>query len=116
MDVLNQRQKVLLSKREITGEKELEGALLQVRKKDGTILEEWISSKEPHLLETVLIPGECYILHEEAAPDGYGYEEDILFQVEEGEYVNQVIMEDQNTTIVVSKKELTGEEEISGAR
>ncbi len=116
MDVLNQRQKVLLSKREITGEKELEGALLQVRKKDGTILEEWISSKEPHLLETVLIPGECYILHEEAAPDGYGYEEDILFQVEEGEYVNQVIMEDQNTTIVVSKKELTGEEEISGAK
>ena len=92
------------------------GALLQVRKKDGTILEEWISSKEPHLLETVLIPGECYILHEEAAPDGYGYEEDILFQVEEGEYVNQVIMEDQNTTIVVSKKELTGEEEISGAK
>lgn len=47
----------------------MEGAKLQILDKDGEIVEEWVSTKEPHKVYA-LEPGE-YILHEEAAPEGY---------------------------------------------
>ena len=112
----DRKQEVYVSKKDIAGQKELEGALMQVKKEDGTILEEWISGKEPHLLETVLEPGITYILYEKEAPEGYGYEEEIPFQVEKGECVNRIIMEDKKTHVVFGKKDLTGQEEIPGAK
>lgn len=113
--VMDRKQKVSVSKRDITGQEELEGALMQVRKTDNTILEEWVSGKEPHVLETVLVPGETYILREETAPAGYGLAEEIAFQIQEGGWVNTIIMEDQKTHGIFSKKAITGQEEIPGA-
>lgn len=113
---MDRKQETVISKRNIAGQDELEGALMQVRKLDGTVLEEWISGKEPYLLETVLTSGETYVLHEESAPKGYGYGEDILFQAAEGECVNEIIMEDKKTHVIFSKKDITGKEEIPFAR
>jgi uncharacterized surface anchored protein len=115
MAVMDRKQTVAVSKKEIAGGAELEGAFMQVKKPDGSVLEEWISKKEPHILKTVLIPGEPYILHEKAAPAGYGYGEDLVFQVTEGECVDQIIMEDKKTHVVFSKKAITGQDEIVGA-
>lgn len=109
---MDRKQATVISKRDIAGQDELEGAQMQIRGLDGTILEEWVSGKEPHLLKVVLIPGETYVLHEESAPKGYGYGEDILFQAAEGECVNEIIMEDKKTRVIFSKKDITGEEEI----
>jgi len=110
--VMDRKQAVAVSKRDITGQKELEGALMQVRKTDGTVLEEWTSGKEPHMLKVVLVPGETYILCEKLAPTGYGYGEEIVFQAAQGECTSQIIMEDKKTHVVFSKKDMTGQEEI----
>ncbi len=113
--VMDRKQAVAVSKMDITGREELKGALMQVKKTDGTVLEQWISDKEPHILEAVLVPGQTYILHEELSPEGYGIGEDILFQVKEGECVHKVTMEDKKTHVIFSKKGITGQEEIPGA-
>lgn len=42
---------VEISKTDITGDKELEGAKLSVLDKDGNIIDEWISTKEPHIVK-----------------------------------------------------------------
>ena len=68
-EIENQPTVVEITKTDITDEKEVEGAKLQILDKDGKIVEEWISTKEPHKVYA-LEPGE-YILHEEAAPEGY---------------------------------------------
>ncbi|MCI8517881.1 MAG: hypothetical protein HFG75_13615 [Hungatella sp.] len=112
---LDRKQKASVSKLELTGHRELKGARMQVLTEDRDVVEEWISTEAPHLLEAVLEPGKTYILHEEAAPMGYSYAEEIWFQAAEGEFVTQVVMEDRVTRAVISKKGLTGEEELPGA-
>lgn len=115
VQVMDRKQEVTVSKLEITGQEELEGAHMQIMKEDRTVVEEWTSGKEPYKVQSVLTPGERYILREEVPPDGYGYGEEMEFQVEEGGYFNQIVMEDKMTEVIVSKKMLTGEEELPGA-
>ena len=74
--------KVSIDKRDITGENEVSGATLQVKDENDNIIEEWTSSDKPHDISGKLIAGKTYTLHEENAPDGYAYAEDITFTVE----------------------------------
>ncbi len=115
VQVMDRRQEIRVSKLEIRGQEELEGAHMQIMKEDRTLVEEWISGKAPYRVQSVLEPGKTYILREEGPPEGYSYGEEIEFQVEEGECVNQIIMEDYMTEVIVSKKTLTGEDELPGA-
>ena len=62
--------KIEITKTDITGEQEIEGAKLQVLDEEGNVVEEWISTKEPYRIE-YLQPGKTYVLHEEAAPEGF---------------------------------------------
>ena len=62
---------VKISKVDITGDEELPDAKLQIIASDGTIVEEWISSKEPHYIEKKLVAGDTYTLREITAPNGY---------------------------------------------
>src|SRR5699024_10345920 len=98
-----------------TGEKEVEGATLQVINEDGEVVEEWVSVAEPHVIYA-LAPGN-YTLHEESAPteDGYVRAEDVAFTVEETGEIQQVSMKDDHTKEEISKTDITGEEEIEGA-
>lgn len=106
---------VVIGKKEITGEEEIEGAFLQVRNQDGDVLEEWISGREPHRISVVLEEGERYILHEETAPDGYGYASDIVFTISESGGKEQVVMVDRKTDVRIRKTDITGEKEVPGA-
>ena len=45
--------KVSVSKQDITDHKELEGAKLQVKDLSGNIIDEWISGKEPHMIQNL---------------------------------------------------------------
>ena len=58
------------------------------------MLEEWISTKEPYRIE-YLQPGKTYVLHEEAAPEGFLIAEDVEFTVEETGEVQKVSMKDE---------------------
>ncbi len=70
-----------------------------------------------------LIAGETYTLHEENAPEGYAYAEDITFTVEkngtvtvDGKDVNgTVVMKDDVAKVTISKQDLTSGEEVPGA-
>lgn len=103
-----------LSKKMITNSEELPGALLQVVDKNGNVVDEWVSTDQPHEIKEKLISDEEYTLREVRPADGWAYAEDIQFKVSHDGTVNQVKMEDKPTHVVVSKKIITGKEELPG--
>lgn len=82
---------VSISKQDITNKKELPGATLVVKDYDGNIIEEWVSTNEPHLINN-LKPG-IYTLTETIAPNGYILsDETITFTVKEDGSITKVVM------------------------
>ena len=86
-----------LSKQDITTGEELPGAKLQVIDRDGNVVEEWVSSSEPHFIEGKLIAGKEYTLKETIAPEGYEIANEIKFTVNADGSVTEVIMYDELT-------------------
>ena len=91
--------KVKISKRDITTDKELPGATLQIIDEDGNVVEEWVSADEAHLVEGMLIAGKEYTLREIIAPDGYEIANEIKFTVNEDGSVTEVVMYDELTPV-----------------
>lgn len=115
-EISNQPTITEFTKTDLTGGQEIEGAKMQILDKDGNVVEEWVSEKEPHVIYA-LEPGE-YVLHEEQAPTEQGYvrAEDVNFTVEETGEVQKVKMEDDHTKVSVSKTDITDGKEIEGAK
>ena len=105
-----------ITKTDLTGQQEIAGARLQLKDLDGRVLEQWISGDEPHRIETSLAPGETYVLHEDLAPAGYAYASDLPFTVSETGITALVQIEDAPTCVRVTKRDITGEAEVPGAR
>lgn len=105
----------VFSKTDITGEKELPGARMQVLDQYGNIVDSWISTEKPHKITGKLVAGETYTLHEENAPSGYAYSEDITFTVPKDGSLQKVTMKDKPTHVEFTKTDITGEKEIPGA-
>lgn len=63
--------KVRISKQDVTTGEELPGATLQIIDENGNVVEEWVSTNEPHMIEGKLIAGKEYTLKEIIAPEGY---------------------------------------------
>lgn len=114
-EIENQPTITEFTKTDLTGGQEVEGAKLQILK-DGEVIEEWISGKEPHVVYA-LVPGD-YVLHEEQAPTEKGYvrAEDVAFVVAETGEVQKVEMKDDHTKVSVSKTDITDGKEIQGAK
>ena len=108
--------KVEISKVDLTDGTELPGAKLQLKDKDGNVIDEWISGTAPHYLEAVLIAGETYTLTETAAPDGYGYAEAITFTVSTDGRIDKVRMEDRPTDVKIRKVSFGTEHILKGAK
>ena len=98
--------KAEISKKDITGDDELPGAVLQVIDKDGNIIDEWVSTEEAHYIEAKLIAGETYILREITAPSGYTLATDIEFTVNSDGSVTYVVMYNSNAagTVKIRKR------------
>ena len=122
------KYEVSISKTDITGEKEIPGATLNLKGDNNTNLT-WVSASESH--KVILKPG-YYKLTETIAPKGYILsKETIEFKLDEngnifekntnGEYVkvNRIKMvnekEIKEYDINISKTDITGEKEIPGA-
>lgn len=83
--------KVKISKQDVTNGKELPGAHLVVKDKDGNVIDNWTSTDKPHEI-TGLTPGK-YTLNELIAPNGYVLsDETITFEVKEDGSVTSVVM------------------------
>ena len=108
----NESTKVSISKTDITGDKELEGAKLQVIDKDNKVIDEWTSTNKEHLIEGLKV-NEEYTLKETIAPNGFAKATDIKFKVNDTGEVQKVTMIDKVVTI--SKTDITNNKELEGA-
>ena len=61
---------------------------------ENNLIDEWISSTEPHLIKELEV-GKEYRLVEVIAPDGYKIANDVTFKVEDTGEVQQVVMYDE---------------------
>lgn len=68
---------VKISKQDITTGKELPGAKLTVKNSKGEVVDEWVSTTEPHYLPADLPAGD-YKLIEVTSPKGYGLSEEVI--------------------------------------
>ncbi len=96
VEMKDEYSKVEISKTDLTTGKELEGAKLQIIRKDGTVLEEWITDGKPHSVEKLPVNEEL-TLREITAPDGYEIAEDVTFTLKDTMEVQKVEMKDART-------------------
>jgi len=89
--------KVRISKQDVTTGEELPGATLQIIDENGNVVEEWVSTNEPHMIEGKLIAGKEYTLKEIIAPEGYEITNEIKFTVNADGTVTEVVMYDEHT-------------------
>ena len=89
----NDFTKVIISKKDITNGQEIAGAHLELKDKDGNVIEEWTSDFQEHLIERTLKAGEVYYLKETIAPSGYELSSsEIVFTVGDTGVVKMVTM------------------------
>ncbi|MBQ0001054.1 MAG: LPXTG cell wall anchor domain-containing protein, partial [Clostridiales bacterium] len=121
--VEDDKTSIQVSKVETGAGEELPGAHIEIIDSEGTIVEEWISGTEPHPI-VGLKTGEEYTLRETVAPEGYTIATDTTFTinpdgtVESSGSVTQdgiLLVEDDKTSIQVSKRETGAGEELPGA-
>lgn len=110
----NEPTTVELTKTDLTNEKELPGAHLQLTDEEGNVVEEWISTEEPHVIKELVV-GKSYTLTETKPADGYVTAESITFTVENTAEVQKHIMEDDVTKVLISKTDISGNE-LPGAK
>ena len=108
--------KTTISKEDATTGKELPGATLVLKDEKGNVIDEWVSTDTPHIVEG-LKPGK-YTLSETIAPDGYRLStETITFEVtKEGKVKEKITMKNYpEGSVVISKQDITNKEELYGA-
>lgn len=98
--------KIEISKQDITTKKELEGAKLKVTDKDGKVIDEWTSGKQPHMIKNLTVD-QTYTLTEVIAPKNYKVAESIQFTVKDTGVAQKVVMYDELMPVV--KKVKTGD-------
>ena len=124
--ITNTITSVKISKVDITDQKELAGAHIQILGKDGNVVDEWDSTWESHEV-TGLKTGEKYTLRETVAPDGYTITADTVFSLKEDGTLDKdntsttisadgtLLVEDSRTSVKVSKVDISDGEELEGA-
>ncbi|MBV3132886.1 MULTISPECIES: SpaA isopeptide-forming pilin-related protein, partial [Thomasclavelia] len=81
-------------KKDITSQEELEGATLQIKDKNGNIVDEWVSGKTPHKI-TGLTVGQTYTMIEVIAPVNYKIAQNKEFTVSDTGEVQKITMYDE---------------------
>ncbi len=94
--------KITVTKYDITNQKELAGASMQVIDGDGKVIDEWISTYEPHLIKYLEI-GKTYTLKEIIAPIGYTIAQEAQFTVTATGVEQQIEMYDELLPMAVMR-------------
>ena len=97
MTMVDDTTKVEISKQDATTGAELPGAKLQVIDENGNVIDEWVSTSEPHMITAILTAGASYTLKEITAPDGYEVAEEVTFTVNKDNTITEVVMKDAPT-------------------
>lgn len=102
----NETTKVEISKIDITNEKELPGATLQIKTESGKIIKEWVSTDKPYLFEKLSFGK--YILSEKIPAEGFTTANDIPFEIKDTGEIQKVIMKDDVTKLQIIKSDEEG--------
>ena len=104
--------------------KEAEGAEIQIRDKDGNVIEEWTSGTEAH--EVIgLKTGVDYTIHEQVAPEGCKAAGDSSFTIDENGKVTStgtvnedgvLLIEDSKPSVSILKIDSANDEALEGAQ
>ena len=105
-------KQVTVTKTEVSGTDEVEGAKMTVTDEKGKTVDEWTSGKEEHYVSG-LEEGKTYTLTETTAPNGYVKAESFEFTVSKDKVNQKVNMLDKQ--ISVTKTDITGTQEVPGA-
>ena len=111
--VNNQPTIVEISKKVLTGEDELPGVKLALYDQHNNLVDQWISTSQPHVIEG-LHRNTAYKLVEVSAPKGYVISSPITFTIQDHAQRQKIVMKDKQ--VVVSKQAITGEKELPGAK
>ncbi len=101
----NEKTKLWISKRDIANEKELPGATLEIYNEKNILVTSWVSSTKPHYIEK--LPVGKYRLVERSCPQGYGYAEDVEFEIKENGEIQTVVMYDDAQEVDVEKSTIS---------
>ena len=110
--VIMKDSKITASKTDITGTKEIKGAVLTVTDNDGKVIDTWTSDGDPHAISG-LHEGWEYTLTETTAPKGYVKAESIKFKAESGKDQKLVMKDGQFTA---KKTDVSGKNHVEGAK
>ena len=100
-------KQVTITKTEVTGTKEIEGAKMTVKDEAGKTVDTWTSGKEEHYVSG-LEEGKKYTLIEETAPEGYVRADEITFTVTNEKVDQEVNMFDAQVKVTKTDA-LTGD-------
>lgn len=92
----------------------ISGAVMQLKKEDGTVVETWTTEKDKSKVFKGLEAGK-YILHEKKAPDGYVTAKDIEFEVLAVSEVQKIEMVDEITKTEFTKTDAKTGKLLKGA-
>ena len=110
--VIMKDSKITVSKTDITGTKEIKGAVLTVTDNDGKVIDTWTSDGNPHAISG-LHEGWEYTLTETTAPKGYVKAESIKFKAESGKDQILVMKDGQFTA---KKTDVSVKNHVEGAK
>ena len=104
-----------LTKSDLTTGDELPGAHLKLTDEDGNVVDEWVSTEEAHVIKELVV-GKTYTMTETKPADGYVTAESIEFTIENTAEIQKHEMKDDVTKVQISKTDITGDQEIPGAK
>ena len=109
--------KIEFSKTDITNGKELPGCHMQVTEKDtGKVMDEWVSSRQSHMIEGKYAVGKTYVLTETKPRDGYATATSIEFTVADDGKVQKVNMVDDTIKVEFNKIASDTNKQLGGAK
>ncbi|WP_124098220.1 SpaA isopeptide-forming pilin-related protein [Ruminococcus sp. Marseille-P6503] len=127
LNIENEEIRFAVSKQDAYGA-EISGAQMQLIDETGVVVEEWTSAETEHIVSG--LAAGSYTLHEYYAPDGYCIATDISVTIDEygkifadntevtavsNDGLPLVVMIDEATKVEISKKDITGDDELPGA-
>lgn len=118
-DVVDEEKVITVEVDKVSEEKtgvktKISGAVMQLKKTDGTVVETWTTEKDKSKVFKGLETGK-YILHEKKAPDGYVTAKDIEFEVFAVSEVQKVEMVDEITRTEFTKTDAKTRKLLKGA-
>ena len=109
--------KIEFSKTDITNGKELPGCHMQVTEKDtGKVMDEWVSSRQSHVIEGKYAVGKTYVLTETKPRDGYATATSIEFTVADDGKVQKAKMVDDTIKVEFNKIASDTKKQLGGAK